>query len=92
MGRCYAPVTIAQQQETRKVTQTDMEDPGSGSGEVEVGVLLMAESASSPSDMESMNALQPTNPKRPKNLKVERRGSGAQNRSRSRVRAMLKQE
>ena len=86
------PLQIAQQQETLEVTQTDMEDPGSGSGEVEVGVLLMAESASSPSDMESMNALQPTNPKRPKNLKVERRGSGAQNRSRSRVRAMLKQE
>jgi hypothetical protein len=37
------PFQIAQHQETQEITQTDMEDQGSGAGEIVVGV-LMAES------------------------------------------------
>ena len=84
------PLQIAQQQETLEVTQMDMEDPGSGTGEVEVGE-LMTESVPARSDTGSLNASQPTSPKRPKNLKGESRGSRNRNRSRSRVTAMLKQ-
>ena len=69
------PLQMTQQQETREVTQTNMEDPGSGAGEVKVGE-LMAESAPARSHTESLNASQPTSPKRSKNLKVEKEGLG----------------
>jgi hypothetical protein len=82
-------VQIAQQQETRDVTQTDMKDQESGAGEVEVGVLI-AESAPYLSDKKSLDTSQPTSPKRPEKLKVKRRGSQTRHRSRSRVKAILK--
>jgi hypothetical protein len=59
-------------QETREVTQMALEDQRSGEDEVEVGG-LMAESASSPSDVGALIASQPANPKRPKKLMVARR-------------------
>jgi hypothetical protein len=68
----------------------DMEDQGVGARELEV-VVSMTEGTPSHSYAESLNASQPTSPKRPKKLKVERRGSRTRNRSRSRLRAMLKE-
>lgn len=79
------PVQTAQHQETQEITQTDMVI-----GEVEVRV-SMVESAPSHSDTESLNASQPTSRKRPKKLRVERRGCRTRNKSRSGVKAMLTQ-
>jgi hypothetical protein len=84
------PVQIPQQQETREVSQTDKENQEEGAGEVELGV-SMTERTPSRSYAESLNASQPTSPKRPKKLKVERTASRNRNRGRSRLRAMLKE-
>jgi hypothetical protein len=90
MDSFILPIQISQQQETREVSQTDMEDQGGGADEVEVGV-SMTERRTSRSYAESLNATQPTSPKRPKKLKMESRGFRNRNRCRSRLRAMLKE-
>jgi hypothetical protein len=48
-----------------EITEIDKGVQGSGAGEVEVG-MLMAESAPSLSDMDSLNSSQLANPVRPK--------------------------
>jgi len=58
---------IAQHQKTQEITQIDMEEQGSGVGEVEVG-MFMADSAPSLADTDYLNASKPTSPKRPKIL------------------------
>jgi hypothetical protein len=65
-------VQQAKQQESREVTQADLEDQEIGTGEEELGV-LMEGSPQAISDAESVNASQPTSPKRPKKQKVERK-------------------
>ena len=84
------PVQISQQQETREVSQRDMEDQEEGAGEVELGVSI-TERTPSRSYAEPLNTSQLTSPKRPKSLRVERRGSRNRNRSRSRLRAIFKE-
>jgi hypothetical protein len=59
---------IAQHMETQEITHTDMLVHESGAGEIQLG-MSMADSAPSLSGTCSLNASQPTGPKRPKNRK-----------------------
>ena len=66
-----------------------MEAKGSGEEAVEAE-LWSAVDTSEPTEVDEMTAVQPTRPKLPKKLKVDRRGSPPSERSRSRVRNVLK--
>jgi hypothetical protein len=82
------PMHTIQHQTPREVTQMDMEGQGRGESEIETEVMV-TNSAPFRSDAEDVNASPPTNPKRPKKLKVERRGSQTRNRSTSKVRTKM---
>jgi hypothetical protein len=74
-GSFSAPITNSTASGDIRITELDIEVHGGGAGEVEV-VVAMAESAPSSSDPEYLNASQPTSPKRPTMLRVERGSLG----------------
>jgi len=66
-----------------------VEENGSGEESVVTEVCCEVDTLA-PVDAEDVPAAQPTTPKRPKKLKLDRRGSPARERSRSRVRSVVK--
>jgi hypothetical protein len=68
--------------------QSDVEEEGREKEQVVTDVCF-EENTPVPSDTEGPNATQPTKRKRPKNLRLDRRGSPPRERSRSRVRSVL---
>jgi len=86
-GRYRAPFT--QQHVQHEGNQSDVEKEGSGEESVVTGVCCEVDTPA-PIDAEDLPAAQPTRPKRPKKLKLDRIGSPPRETSRSRVRSVLK--
>ena len=81
-------VPSTQQHVQHEGDQSDVEEEGRGKEQV-VTEVCFEENTSVLSDTEDPNATQPTEPKRPKKLKLDRRGSPPRERSRSRVQSVL---
>jgi hypothetical protein len=77
-----------QQQEQKQDIQSEGEERGRGD-EVLEAVVWIAAGEPTHTGAEARTEAQPTRPKRPENLKVERRGSPTCNRSRSRARHLF---
>ena len=82
-------VSLITQQYQHEDNQSEVEAKGSGEEAVEADLWSTVDT-SAPTEVGDMTAVQPTRPKRPKKLKVERRGSPPSVRRRSRVRSVLK--
>ena len=80
------PITQHVQHESN---QSDVEEEGSGEESVLTEVCCEVNTLA-PIDAEDLRAAQPIRPKRPKKLKLDRRGSPPRERSRSRVRSVVK--
>jgi len=84
--RYRTPITQHVQHEGN---QSDVEEKGSGEESVETGACFAVDTPALV-DAEGLTAAQPTRSKRPKKLKLERRGASPRERSRSRVKSVLK--
>jgi len=78
-----------QQPEQKEDIQSDGEKRGNGDQVLEADVWI-AGGMPAHTEAEAKTEAQPTRPKRPKKLKVEKRGSPTRDRSRGRVRNMFK--